>query len=81
MSKNLQDLSNEELLTQAKNAKLAFGMFIGVIIGMTVTSVITTVKQGVNAFTFLPVAFLGVAMVFRINYDKLRKELKSRNIK
>ena len=81
MKKDPQDLSNEELLAQSKNTKLAFVMFIGVIIGMTVISVITTIKQGVHAFSFLPVAFLGVAMVFWGNYDKVRKELKSLNIK
>lgn len=81
MKKNLQDLSNEELLKEAKNRKFLFGVYLGIIIVMIVSGIITTIKQGVNTFTFLPFAFLGVAMIFWSNYDKVRKELKSRNLK
>ncbi len=81
MKKNLQELSNQELLKEAKNIKFVFGIYLGLVIVMIVSGIITTLKQGVNTFTFLPVVFLGVALMFWSNYDKVRKELKSRNLK
>lgn len=81
MKKKIQELSNEELLKEAKSTKFLFGLYLGLIIVMIVSGIIFTVKQGVNTFTFLPVAFLGLAMIFWSNFDKVRKELKSRNLK
>lgn len=81
MKKNLQELSNEELLKEAKTRRFFFGVYLGLVIVMVVSAIITTLEKGVNTFTFLPIAFLGIAMIFWSNYDKVRKELKSRNIK
>lgn len=79
MKKNLQELSNEELLKEAKGRKFLFGVYLGLVIVMIVSGIITTIEQGVNTFTFIPLAFLGISMVFLSNYDKVRKEIKSRN--
>lgn len=80
MKRNLQELSDQELLKETKNAKFVFGIFIGLIIAMVVSGVISTLKHGMNVFTFLPLVFLGVAMAFWSHYTKVKKELKSRNI-
>lgn len=81
MKKNLQELSNEELLKEAKTRRFFFGVYIGLVSVMIVSGIISTLEKGVNVFTFLPVVFLGIALTFWSNYDKVRKELKSRNLK
>ncbi|MGN5955146.1 hypothetical protein ACP6L2_11110 [Sphingobacterium lactis] len=80
MKKNLQELSDQELLKESKNAKFVLGIFIGVIIVMIISGAISTIKQGINVFTFLPVVFLGIAVAFSSHYSKVKNELKSRNI-
>ncbi|MGC4232090.1 MAG: hypothetical protein QM594_03705 [Niabella sp.] len=81
MKKNLQELSNQELLKEAKTRRFFFGVYLGLVSVMIVSGIISTSNQGVNTFTFLPVVFLGLAVTFWSSYDKVRKELKSRNIK
>lgn len=81
MKKNLQELSNEDLLKEAKNTRFVFGIYLGIVMVMMVSGILSTLKKGINPFTFLPVVFLGVAMMFWSNYDKVKKELKSRNLK
>lgn len=81
MKKNLQELSNEDLLKEAKNTRFVFEIYLGIVMVMMVSGILSTLKKGINPFTFLPVVFLGVAMMFWSNYDKVKKELKSRNLK
>lgn len=81
MKKNVQEFSNEELQKEAKNSKFLLGLFLGMIIVMMVCGVIITLKKGVNTFTFLPFVFLWIPMTFWTSYSKVRKELKSRNLK
>jgi hypothetical protein len=44
MKKNLQELSNEVLLKQAKNTRFVFGIFIGIILVKIVSGIITTLE-------------------------------------
>lgn len=81
MKKNLQELSNQELLKEAKKRKSFFAFYAGLIIVMIVAGIDSTVREGINTLTFLPFAFLGIALIFWSNYNKARKELKSRNLK
>jgi hypothetical protein len=81
MKKKLQELSDEALLKEAKSARFVLGLYLGIIGVMIVTGIISTLKQGINLYTFLPVPFLGIAIVFWSNYEKIIKELKSRNLK
>ena len=81
MKKNLQELSNEELLKEAKKTKFVFGIYLGIIPAMLIAGIFITVEKGVNFFTFFPVIFLGNATIFWSYYDKVKKELKSRDLK
>ncbi|MCO6496765.1 MAG: hypothetical protein J5I50_03785 [Chitinophagaceae bacterium] len=81
MKKDLKELSDAELLKDYKNSKNLLFLYLGLVLVMLVAGVITTIKQGVNAFTFLPFAFMGVLVIYRNSYDKAGKEMKSRNLK
>lgn len=81
MKKNLQEISDEELLKEAKKRKSFFAFYVGLIIVMIVGAIDSTVREGINTFTFIPFAFLGIALMFWSNYNKAQKELKSRNLK
>lgn len=81
MDKKLQNLSDEELLKEEKNRKTMFYFFCGLVAVMVVSGIISTVREGVNTFTFLPLAFLGLVVIFWSNYSKIKKEIKTRNLK
>ncbi len=76
----LDNLSNEELLAEAKKNKKASiinGFLFGFMIGIAVFS---TIRYGIGIFTFLPIL---VALYAFSNSKKtiaLKKELKTRNL-
>jgi uncharacterized membrane protein YjjP (DUF1212 family) len=81
MQKKLEELTHEELLKRAKVTKLFFGIYLGLLIVMIVSSAIITFRKGINLFTFLPLFFLGISVIFIIPYINIKKELQSRNLK
>lgn len=81
MNKNLQDLSNDELLKELNKSKLFLGLYLGLVLIMIIAGIISTIRKGINTFTFLPIPFAFIALVlFWSKYDKVRKELKARNL-
>lgn len=82
MEKELNELSDQELLEKnkkAKSGKITNAVILGFLIGISVYS---TVKNGLGIFTFLPVLFAFFAdNVWKKNNQALERELKSRNLK
>lgn len=82
MNKNLQQLSNEELLKERRTTRFMLGVFIGLILVMIAAGIISTLRKGVNVFTLVPIPFAILAFIlFSGNYKKLNEEIKSRNLK
>lgn len=82
MEKELNELTDQELLEKKKKAKsenVMNGAILGFLIGIAVYS---TVRNGLGLFTFLPVAFaLFAANRWKKNGEALEKELNDRNLK
>lgn len=79
MSKNLEKLSNDELLKNLKHKKNILGFNIALIIILIICAIIITLDMGVNAFIFMPFVFGLFTFLSYRSYDKLREELKTRN--
>ncbi|WP_310379220.1 FUSC family protein [Flavobacterium sp.] len=77
---DLTQLTNEELLEEAKKRKSAFNalkFIIGLLVGV---SIYITIKNGFGVFTVLPIVFVSVIVAMKISNDETQKEIKSRNI-
>lgn len=78
----LEELTNEELLQEAKKMKttsITNAVFIGFLIGIVIYSV---VKNTVGFFTLIPL-FIAYRLIKKSKYDKAELEdlLKKRNLK
>lgn len=83
-TKNLSEISNEELLKKVKEAnkgKIINAFIIGVTVGIFVYSVI---RNGFGIFTFFPLAIGYLvyknSLTSKILETELQKEMKSRNL-
>ena len=80
MKKDLTTLSNEELIKEFKNRRFFLGIFIGIILTMTIISLINVVNNDIKTTTYLPVIFLPMALMFWKNFSEAKKEIKLRNL-
>ena len=79
--KKLAELTDEELLHEAKKIKTTNfydALIFGVLIGIAVYS---TVKNGFGLLTFLPVVYIPIAAKNKTKHAALEKLLKERNLK
>jgi hypothetical protein len=83
-TKNLSEISNEDLLKkikEANNGKIINAFIIGLTIGVFVFSVI---KNGFGIFTFFPLAIGYLvyknSQTSKVLEAELQKEMKSRNL-
>lgn len=81
MKKNLKVLSDDELHKEYKGKAIIFSIFLGLIIVMVISSIITLFKNNISAPTFLPLAFLPLLLTFWKGFNGVKKEMKSRNIR
>jgi hypothetical protein len=80
MKKDLKTLTDEQLIKEFKNRKIIFGVFLGLILVMVITSIISIVKQKIGASTFLPLAFLGLIFIFWNTLNEAKKEMVFRKL-
>lgn len=79
--KELTELTNEELLLEAKKVKttkIFDAAFIGFLTGVAVYS---TVKNGFGLLTFLPLLYVPIAIKNKARNKGLEALLKERNLK
>ncbi|WP_316803498.1 hypothetical protein [Pedobacter nototheniae] len=79
--KELTELTDEDLLQEAKkikSTKYFDGFFIGLLIGIAVYS---TVKNGFGLLTFLPLVYLPIAAKNKAKNTALVSLLKERNLR
>jgi hypothetical protein len=81
MQKELSELTDNELLQEAKKSKptILYDMVIfGILIGIAIYS---TVNNGLGLLTFLPLVYIPIAAKNKIKNKELEKLLKERNLK
>lgn len=80
MQKPLTELTDEELLQQAKqrkSANLYDALILGVLVGVAAYS---TFKNGWGLLTFIPLVYLPIAAKNKSNNKALDRILKERNV-
>ncbi|KRG30550.1 hypothetical protein [Salegentibacter mishustinae] len=79
MKKNLKVLTDDELTKEYRDKATFFSIFLGLIIVMVISSLITIFMNNIMATTFLPLAFLPLLLIFWKGFNEAKKEMKSRN--
>ena len=79
MSKELSEMSLDELKSQEKGQTVILSAFIGLVVIMAVAGGYLTYLKGFNVFTVLPVAFFPLVFVFFNNLKKTKSEIGSRD--
>ena len=72
---------SDEVLTKSYNT--AKGILIGFIVVFVLlfaTAIFITIKKGFGVFTILPIVFMSVLMSNITNFNKLKEEMKNRNL-
>jgi hypothetical protein len=78
--KEVFELSDDELLQEAKKIKLSNvgdALIIGVLIGISIYS---SVKNGFGLLTFLPLIYAPIAAKHRSRNTKLKDQIKQRRL-
>jgi len=75
---SLDTLSVEELKKKEKVVKTSTGVLLGSVILMIGAGLYLTTKQGFNAFTILPIAFLPMLMMSFKQLKAIKAELAKR---
>ncbi len=81
MHKELSELTDTELLQEAKKFKpfiIYDAVIFGVLIGIALYS---TLNHGLGFLTFLPLVYIPIAAKNKIKSKELEKLLKERNLK
>ena len=81
MQKKLAELTDEELLQEAKKIK-STNVFDAVIFGILIgIAIYSSVKNGFGLLTFLPLVYIPIAAKNKTKNKELEKLLKERNLK
>jgi hypothetical protein len=81
MQKELSELTDQELLQEAKKSKPTIiydAVIFGILIGIAIYS---TVNNGLGILTFLPLVYIPIAAKNKIKNKTLEKLLKERYLK
>ena len=81
MKTNLKVLTDDELQKEYRDKSIIFSIFLGLIIVMVISSIITLFMSSIMATTFLPFAFLPLSLIFWKQFNDVKKEMKSRNVR
>ena len=80
MKQKLEELSDQELLQEAKKVKTTY-LYDAVIIGFLVgIAIYSSVKNGFGLLTFLPLVYLPIAAKNKIKQKELQKLLKEKGL-
>lgn len=81
MQKELSELTDQELLQEAKrnkNTGTIDAVIFGILIGIAIYS---TVHNGLGLLTFLPLVYIPIAAKNKIKTKALGKQVEERNLK
>ncbi|MCG8696969.1 MAG: hypothetical protein MI922_02855 [Bacteroidales bacterium] len=80
MKQKLEELSDQELLQEAKKVKTTY-LYDAVIIGFLVgIAIYSSMKNGFGLLTFLPLVYLPIAAKNKIKQKELQKLLKEKGL-
>lgn len=79
-SESLSHLNDEQLIKSYNTAKGIFIGFIVVFILLIAAAVFITLKKGFGVFSVLPIVFITILIANMTNFNKLKTEMKSRNL-
>lgn len=79
-SESLSHLNDEQLIKSYNTAKGIFIGFIVVFILLIGAAVFITLKKGFGVFSVLPIVFITILIANMTNFNKLKAEMKSRNL-
>ena len=79
MSKQLTEMSLDELKTQEKSRRFMNPIFFGVVLIMVIAGSYLTYWDGFNIFTVLPIPFLFLVAHYYRELKKIQAEIRSRN--
>jgi hypothetical protein len=76
----IQGLNDDELIREAKTLRWIAPLFAGPMIGLIIVSVLRIVSKGFSASSITPVVFIPLFISSLIKWDKVKKEMKLRNL-
>lgn len=79
MASQFSNFTKKELLGKLKKQKTFIFIQSIVIFLMILLSIFSTLDQGVSFQTFLPLFFIPMLFVMVLEFNKIKKELNSRN--
>ena len=79
--KKLEELTDEELLQEAKKMKSARVLDAGIVGFMIGVAIYATVKNGLGLLTFLPLVYLPIAAKNKTKNKELERLLEERELK
>ena len=77
---SLAHLNDEQLIKSYNTAKGIFIGFIVVFILLIAAGIFITLKKGFGVFSVLPIVFITILIANMTNFNKLKAEMKSRNL-
>ncbi|RZK57782.1 MAG: redox-active disulfide protein 2 [Pedobacter sp.] len=78
--KNLSELSDEELLKNAKTVKMITSMLAGAIFLLFIINIFLAFKKGFSSLSVIPIALLPIVLININSLKEMKKEIKSRNL-
>lgn len=78
--KSLSELSDEELLKNAKTVKMITSMLAGAIFLLFIINIFLAFKKGFSAMSVIPIALLPIVLVNVNSLKEMKKEIKARNL-
>jgi ABC-type antimicrobial peptide transport system ATPase subunit len=80
-TKKLTELTNEELLKTNKTTRLVTGILIGVLTTLVVFNIFNIINGAQKWFVLaVPLCLMPIVIINYNSINKLKKELKSRNL-
>ncbi|GAB3723852.1 hypothetical protein GCM10028816_13580 [Spirosoma lituiforme] len=73
-----QEMSKEALLKQKKMIEFVTGIFVGVLLALSIFTVYSYVKQGSTTLFAIPFALVPILFLNVGNWQAIKKELNSR---
>lgn len=75
---DLKTVSTEDLNKKYKTFKIAFYVLVGLVGVMFIVSFFSWQESGFNATVLMPVFFIPMVLINYLNFNKIKKELASR---
>jgi hypothetical protein len=76
----IKGMSDEELKKEAKRLQTMAPLFAAVMLILIIVNILSIIKKGFTAAAVIPIALLPVFIGSLTNWNKVKKEMKLRNL-